>query len=1416
PKPPPPPNPPRTSPAMEHERQVSRKATASTIWATERSQLPSQAPRGGILLGRMPPPPSKSLNTTPTSSLRNMARANVQHSIERRTPSAEPSHHIPMQDTPPPREKGPGRVRISGEDLRVLIRICVNNSATYGLPKQIVKWWKNVERQFATIQKKPFKNAKKRVEHLVKARKEFLASGKGDEKTPLNDALDDWIEIVTLHEDARRKIAPNKANIREGQTVETLPADITSVLSKKRNPAEIESLSDGTSESSDESDISHGNSRSKSRSKSSNRALLVTKRKKAKVEQEAKADAQFDRLMGTLDRVISAPPRPAVVMDPRIDHLEEVANETRQKIFVQCGPRQRQNNAQSNARRARTKPAKIVSSLSKRFVYGQHDRSKQIRATTRYADNEDVEMNMMDWYTSTANMACNSCSDHSCQDGCSRDRCTHACGGSSFCEEASVCMEEDCIGETCESSCNSGLGNCPSAMGAEDGLPATGQRNIHQAVGGGQKGSIHCPWILPGQPCDFMVDTRNALGKHIYEKHIDPQLTLKCPLDSCSEVVRKSNLPNHQAQQHQLDSYLCSWDDCVGPYPTSDELFNHITTSHGYLDCHFGGCEVSLRDPMQLQNHVFEDHLDYGFAWPNNPTFDQHFPPNNQFNFSDLSATIPPAGNFSVYENNGAHYPMQYLNPTSPYGRVHDNIPGSLERTTALVNTLREHNGTFADQVQPVWHDSTSVEKSQAKHDKDASSAHTTSRSAGSRTADTSSNHGSHSSGHVCRWIVEGGTKSLCNETFDTAETLQQHLRDVHCKPAKKSRLTPKVSAICHWAGCGRKGEPLTDTHKLIRHVLTHSDYREYKCSRCDKIFTTKGSVDTHERMVHTGEKPFKCEYCPKTTSNESQMGPFSNTSQILQSIMSTLADELLNDFEDSGSEAEREEEQEHGFLQESTPPAAPGPANGHKDSPSMLLDGDEEEESEDEDGLGNGAPKLDQVDDEEEAKAKVEKMQLGGVSDVRSVAGLMKTLEPVLEKVAYYQSLPPEKQNPSVGSVEDNPEYHLLTQANTLSTSIDNEIILVHKFIRDHYSTRFPELETLVTNPLDYAKTVAIIGNGPMESIKEISRRTDNLVSAPLRSILDGPTLMVVTVEATTTRGQELPAAELKTIHRACEMTLSLDRAKHVLTTYVQSRMNLFAPNLTALIGSLTAAQLLNFAGGLTGLAKTPSCNLPPLGSKNNKAQTGFATNVGVRHQGFLYHSPIISGIPADLKKQAMRIVAAKLVLAARVDRTHSSPDGSTGEELKQACLERLDKLTEPPPNKGPRALPAPDDRPSRKRGGRRARKAKEQTAMTELRKAQNRMAFGKEEKEVGYGTGDGTKGLGMIGQTNEGRIRALQIDQRTKAKLSKNHKGWGTSTPMGGGAGTASSLRGFGQSGNASSFGLRSSGVGAGGAGT
>ena len=379
------------------------------------------------------------------------------------------------------------------------------------------------------------------------------------------------------------------------------------------------------------------------------------------------------------------------------------------------------------------------------------------------------------------------------------------------------------------------------------------------------------------------------------------------------------------------------------------------------------------------------------------------------------------------------------------------------------------------------------------------------------------------------------------------------------------------------------------------------------------------------------------------------------------------------------------------------------------------------------------------------------------------------------------------------------------------IAVSTGDELTRLHKVLRDHYSIRFPELETFVGNPIDYAKTAAIMKNGPLENLGLMEKSTDNMVGLPLSAVLNKTLLNVVLTAGATSHGREMSESELKVVLSTCEKILKLDRERTALKESIQSRMNQIAPNLAILIGPETAAQFLNQTGGLRELAKIPACNLAAQGSKKAEG-LGFATNTSIRSQGFLYNSAIIQEIPDDMKRQAIRIVSAKMVLATRADVSNSSRDGSLGEDLKQQCFERLEKLTQPPPNARTKALPAPDDKPSRKRGGRRARNAKEAVAMTELRKAQNRVAFGKEEAEVGYGTGEGTVGLGMLGQQDGGRIRATQIDQRTRAKLSKSNKGWGTATPA---SGTASSLRGFGQSGPGTASvlqarGLRASGVG------
>lgn len=63
------------------------------------------------------------------------------------------------------------------------------------------------------------------------------------------------------------------------------------------------------------------------------------------------------------------------------------------------------------------------------------------------------------------------------------------------------------------------------------------------------------------------------------------------------------------------------------------------------------------------------------------------------------------------------------------------------------------------------------------------------------------------------------------------------------------------------------------------------------------------------------------------------------------------------------------------------------------------------------------------------------------------------------------------------------------------------------------------------------------------------------------------------------------------------------------------------------------------------------------------------------------------------------------------------------------------------------------------------RARKVKEAYAQTELRKLQNRMAFGQAEEEVG--AFDETVGLGMVGT---GKVRAGEADSKSRGDLSSH----------------------------------------------
>ena len=100
-------------------------------------------------------------------------------------------------------------------------------------------------------------------------------------------------------------------------------------------------------------------------------------------------------------------------------------------------------------------------------------------------------------------------------------------------------------------------------------------------------------------------------------------------------------------------------------------------------------------------------------------------------------------------------------------------------------------------------------------------------------------------------------------------------------------------------------------------------------------------------------------------------------------------------------------------------------------------------------------------------------------VADVSSVAKLLgsKRLTGILSDIAKYTAKPSDMSSTG-GPIEENPEYSLVVTANNTSVEVDNEILLVHKFIRDHYAPRFPELEQLILDPWVYCTAVKAIGN--------------------------------------------------------------------------------------------------------------------------------------------------------------------------------------------------------------------------------------------------------------------------------------------------------------------------------------------------
>lgn len=380
---------------------------------------------------------------------------------------------------------------------------------------------------------------------------------------------------------------------------------------------------------------------------------------------------------------------------------------------------------------------------------------------------------------------------------------------------------------------------------------------------------------------------------------------------------------------------------------------------------------------------------------------------------------------------------------------------------------------------------------------------------------------------------------------------------------------------------------------------------------------------------------------------------------------------------------------------------------------------------------------------------------KVANLDEISPVHSLIPQIRRDLEKYSgtiesdYYELLA------SIHDENQSEDFRFLIQLSELPTIINDEIALLHRYVAVHYKVVFSELELLVPSPVDYCRVIIEIG----QELATVRKHEQSL-----KKILSGDRVLAIVMAALQQYEKlfQLKEDDMESILKGCNYIIDLSGFLQEVSAFISGKLAKFAPNVANLIGAVAASQLLISIGSLKQLALTPACNLPSFGVRDLLSQTQTRSNF-IRATGYLYYCEVVKGLPPEVVKQALRILSGKVVLAARVDLAGTHPGGDLGTTYLQEVQGKIDKLLTPPEFTEPKALPVPKEQKSKKRGGRRFRKMKERFQMSELRRAQNKMEFGKQEDVVVDSFGEEV-GLGMSHQ-----IEGIQVNRNTDARLSK-----------------------------------------------
>jgi len=251
------------------------------------------------------------------------------------------------------------------------------------------------------------------------------------------------------------------------------------------------------------------------------------------------------------------------------------------------------------------------------------------------------------------------------------------------------------------------------------------------------------------------------------------------------------------------------------------------------------------------------------------------------------------------------------------------------------------------------------------------------------------------------------------------------------------------------------------------------------------------------------------------------------------------------------------------------------------------------------------------------------------------------------------------------VGEVSAKRDLHVVQSVNALD-EIDKIINLMGARLREWYGLHFPELDAMMQSLPAYCEIVSKAGARDKiehDILKHIGLqdRADDIANA-----------------ARSSKGGAITVENLNALQKIAEETKHLSTMRDSLTAHLEQEMDTVAPNMKEILGATIGARMIAKVGSLERLAMLPASTIQVIGAEKALFRALKTGSRPPKH-GIIFQHPLVHSAPKWQRGKIARAIAAKVVIAARIDAYKGVKEPSLLSKLNERIEEIRQKYKEP-----------------------------------------------------------------------------------------------------------------------------------------